>query len=382
MISTDFLWAISFYSLILLFVYKNKSKFKREYGILFLYKTQKGLGIVRAIGKKVTPITKILTTLGIIVAIYFIIMIPILLAESSLKILSPGKAEQQFALLIPGVNLPGSPIYIPFWYGIISLALIVLVHEGGHALATVAEKIKLKNGGFGFLLFIPLFFVEPDEAQLKKRKEISRLRIGVAGSLANILTAIILALIINNILFPILQPHIELAGVQITSLKEDYPAYNSGIKINEVITQVDNTTTANITTFVKYLNSIKTGEPVVFTMSDKRQVTVLPTANPNNQSQAYLGISFQQKTKIKETSSQIYILLLYLLRLLNWASFLNIAVGIMNFTPVWLFDGGLITANIISAVIKNRAIALKITNAIYSTTLILLLFNIFGPLIF
>jgi len=41
-------------------------------------------------------------------------------------------APPTLSLVIPGVQIPGSPIFVPFWYGIIALFTVILVHEFGH----------------------------------------------------------------------------------------------------------------------------------------------------------------------------------------------------------------------------------------------------------
>ena len=57
--------------------------------------------------------------------------------------------------------------YVPFFYWIISIFVIAVVHEFSHGLIARANNIKVKSSGFAFLALlvpiIPAAFVEPDE---------------------------------------------------------------------------------------------------------------------------------------------------------------------------------------------------------------------------
>ena len=95
------------------------------------------------------------------------------------------------SLVIPGVEMPGSSIYVPFGYGLIALATVLIVHEFSHGIQAVGEKIPIKSIGLLLVAIIPGAFVEPDEEELKEAKKISRLRVYAAGSIANLSLAII-----------------------------------------------------------------------------------------------------------------------------------------------------------------------------------------------
>ncbi len=87
-------------------------------------------------------------------------------------------------LILPGVN-------IPFAEGIIALALILVVHEGAHAVLARVGKVKILSSGVVLFGIIPIgAFVEPDDRQLKKLDNEKQTRVLAAGSAANLLTSL------------------------------------------------------------------------------------------------------------------------------------------------------------------------------------------------
>ncbi len=86
-------------------------------------------------------------------------------------------------LIIPGMNLP-------LIEGIIALFVILLVHEGAHAILTRVAKVGLNSAGLVLFGSIPIgAFVEPDEDSLKKLDNEKQTRVIVAGPSANFIFA-------------------------------------------------------------------------------------------------------------------------------------------------------------------------------------------------
>ncbi len=92
-------------------------------------------------------------------------------------------------LLLPGINLP-------FLEGIFALALILIVHEGAHALLTRIARVRLLSSGLVFFGFIPVgAFVEPDEKHLSQRSVKEQERVLAVGTGANFFASIVLLLV-------------------------------------------------------------------------------------------------------------------------------------------------------------------------------------------
>ena len=102
----------------------------------------------------------------------------------------------ELTVLIPGVTLTSVSAIL---YFLLSIPIVLIMHEGAHGIVATLEKIKIKTGGFA--VFIALFagFVEPDEKEFDSAKKISKLRVIGAGATSNVIFAFALgALLLTN----------------------------------------------------------------------------------------------------------------------------------------------------------------------------------------
>jgi len=74
----------------------------------------------------------------------------------------------ELTVLIPGVTLTSASAIL---YFLLSIPIVLVVHEGAHGIVASLEKIRIKTGGFA--IFIALFagFVEPDEKEFDNAKK-------------------------------------------------------------------------------------------------------------------------------------------------------------------------------------------------------------------
>ena len=156
-------------------------------------------------------------------------------------------AQSEFSeltVLIPGVTLTSSA---SITYFLLSIPVVLVIHEGAHGIVAALEKIKIKTGGFA--IFIAMFagFVEPDEEEFGKAKKISKLRVIGAGATSNVIFAFGLGLILlTNPLFamvvpePLLSTFYELPeGVLVLSIIENSGAEKAGMLANDIITAIN-----------------------------------------------------------------------------------------------------------------------------------------------
>ncbi len=143
---------------------------------------------------------KVYADVGIALGYMGMVYVFYALAKTAAQTLqTKGQQAGGVQLVIPGVT-------IPLWYGLIGLVVVMVVHELSHGIVARADKLPLKSVGLVLLAVIPGAFVEPDEEELAKAPLRSRLRVYGAGSMANITTAIITALIITYAINPLLIP--------------------------------------------------------------------------------------------------------------------------------------------------------------------------------
>src|SRR5439155_1593328 len=75
------------------------------------------------------------------------------------------------------LGLPGINPIIPLGYGILGLAVAIILHEFSHGILSRVANIKIRSLGLIFLIFPIGAFVEPDEDELRAlpRREAGRL---------------------------------------------------------------------------------------------------------------------------------------------------------------------------------------------------------------
>lgn len=373
---------VIFYTLIALFFIKRRKKIERQ-GIFILYRTQKGLSIITKLAEKYKRFCKAFGKLSIYVGFGGIGFILILLAYKAIEIITKPSPEAGVALAIPGVRIPGSPIFIPFWYGIIALVVVLLVHEGCHGLVAKAHGLKIKSAGIGLLAFLPLAFVEPDEKQLDKAPLKTRLAVFGAGPMANFTIALVV-LLISAVIAPIAASAFEPSGLEITEVREGFPAENAGILPGDTIIGLNDKPAVEVINFSKELDKINPGDTIKI-QTDREIFIFDTTTNPNNSSQSYIGISFFQSRDIKESTYSMFWklpwLLIYLLQLFNWIFILNIGIGVINLLPLGPIDGGRMLKDTLMEKMKNEELAKKIFKTVSYVSLFLLIINIIGPYI-
>ena len=203
----------------------------------------------------------------------------------------------ELTVLIPGVTLTsGSAIM----YFLLSIPIVLVIHEGAHGIVGVMEKIGIKTGGFA--IFIAMFagFVEPDEEQFSKAKKISRLRLIGAGPTSNVIFAFALgAILLTNPMFAMVIPEPFLSalyeeaedGVLVLSVIEGGGAQQAGIQENDVIIRIDDVNIASAIDLQK--NPLEPGDTVNVTILRDGNEIVFPVtimASPDNPERGLIGI--------------------------------------------------------------------------------------------
>ncbi|MEK6821352.1 MAG: site-2 protease family protein, partial [archaeon] len=202
------------------------------------------------------------------------------------------------APVIPGVDLPNSPISVPL-HAWLSFVIILIVHEASHGFVIRKLGITLKSYGLLLLGFLPIgAFVEPEEKELQaleKRKPKEALRMYAAGPASNfyffvvggILFTIIGALFVG----PLIMPHLNAVhaqsvnGVSILSVQETIdicgtefhaPAFGV-LEAEDQILEVDGNT---ITTLASYVENIS-GKESYTLLVERDNTTFTETFYPN-----------------------------------------------------------------------------------------------------
>ena len=242
------------------------------------------------------------------------------------------------SIVIPGVEMPGSSIYIPFFYGLVALATVLVVHEFSHGIQAVGEKIPIKSIGLLLFIILPGAFVEPDEEELKKAKRSSRLRVYAAGSVANITLAIIALLLVSLISTGI--PHYFAEdGIEVDRVVGDSPA-DGILKEGMVLEAIDNQKINDSESYIDIVGSFKPGDNVTV-QTDQGSYSLTLDKNPSNESRGFFGIQANKHFNLVDNSlGPVPWILFELLELFNWIAMLNLGIGLFNLLPLKPLDGG------------------------------------------
>lgn len=352
MVNLQSVAAIIFIAFMLVFLIIKRKKLTIQnilpFPILYfaMYKTKLGIRFMDAWARKMDRPLKYISYLAIGLGFIGMALITYALIQNVYHLLTVPTAAPGAALVLP-IQVKGA-FYVPFLYWIISIFVIATVHEFAHGLIARKYNIKVKSSGFAFLgillPIIPAAFVEPDEKQLRKRPAKEQLGVFAAGPFANILVAFIV-LGIAAAVNPFVDNNIVQAdGVLITAVTEDYPAEAAGVGPNEIIEEINGQKIVYLSNFSDIVKSQPPGETITLaTNVSTYQLTL--AENPQNKSQAYLGVMVEQNTRINPGFIEKYgripvALLVFFIGLLYWLYVLNIGIGLFNLAPMGPIDGG------------------------------------------
>ena len=274
----------------------------------------------------------------------------------------------ELTVLIPGVTLTSAPAIAFF---LLSIPIVLVMHEGAHGIVAALEKIKIKTGGFA--IFIALFagFVEPDEEEFNKAKKISKLRVIGAGATSNVMFAIVLgAIMLTNPIFGmvleslplfgdvILNVFYELSqGVLILSIIPNSGAEQAGLFANDIITSINGIPIHGPIDFPS-LNPGETASVTVLRDSQTLEFGVEIMPSPEDPERGLIGIMRDNSIPYKPVMNFIdwtnvdFNVSMFLL----WLWMISFFIGIINMLPLPILDGGKFVHTIIDKRISDNAV--------------------------
>jgi membrane-associated protease RseP (regulator of RpoE activity) len=285
----------------------------------------------------------------------------------------------ELTVLIPGVTLTSASAIL---YFLLSIPIVLVIHEGAHGIVATLEKIKIKTGGFA--IFIALFagFVEPDEKEFDNARKISKLRVIGAGATSNVIFAFALgAILLTNPLFALILPEPFLEwfydapdGVGIISIIEGSGAEKAGLQKNDVITGIDDIAIITPVDFQKA--DLKPGDIVTVTVQRDGQLLQLPVEimpSPDDPDKGLVGIMrdsafYKPVYNFIEWDPQVSMFLL-------WLWMISFFIGIINMLPLPILDGGKFIYTIIEKKASERKVN-AIMFSIYGITFVIFGLNI------
>ena len=344
-------------------VYKNRGV--QEYLVRMLGRTRRGVRIFADVS-----VVSGFAMMGF--AFWFLI-------DNIVKFLVVPAEAAELTVLIPGVTLTSGPAILGF---LLSLPIVLVMHEGAHGIVAALEKIKIKSGGFAVFIAVFAGFVEPDEKEFEKAKKVSKMRVIGAGATANVIFALALGLLLlTNPVFAIIVPEplrsafYEVPeGVTVLSVMEGFGAESAGLAEGDVITSLGGTRVVSAIDLERAgLEPGQTVQVSVLRGGEAQEFEVRIMPSPDDPDRGLLGIirdaaSFVPVYGFVEWHPQVSMYLL-------WLWMISFFIGIINMLPLPILDGGKFVHIIISDKMRESRVNAAMWG-IYSFTFAVFALNI------
>ena len=356
---------------ILTLIYHNKLE---DYGVeanfpVLMWKTKRLRGFISRISNLSPKFWRWYMNVGIVVAFLAMAFITWTLVSSLQSVFE----TPAVSVVIPGVEIPGSSIYVPLGYGLLALATVLVVHEFSHGIQAVGEKIPIKSIGLLLFAIIPGAFVEPDEDELKKAKKISRLRVYAAGSIANITLALI-AILLVSMFSTAIPTYFAEDGIEINRIVSDSPS-DGVLKEGTILEAIDDHEITNATDYGEIVTTFHPGDNVTVKTSEGTHTLTL-AKNPNNESRGFFGIQAGKHFElVNDSLGPVPWILFELVELFQWVFMLNLGIGLFNLLPLKPLDGGYMLEILLTYKMSEET-AKPIVNALSVVMAIIIVFSI------
>jgi len=270
------------------------------------------------------------------------------------------------APIIPGVQLPNVPFVVPV-HAWLSFLIILVIHEGMHGILMRKAGAKVKSAGVLLFGLLPIgAFVEPDEKELAKKKEIEQLRVFSAGPSANLYASlaltVLLSLFIAFVANPVWGPWVQEVktnsidavlvdevneSIELCGEKYENPAFEvlkPGMRIKK-IGKIGIISGEGVSIAVSQAVSKYDRRPIEMSLVDLNGNDFNTTIIPNEL--GVISFSVREEMNPNYTIPQEYKTFTSLSgfssNFLFWLILLNFFIAFGNFLPLDPLDGGKIT---------------------------------------
>jgi membrane-associated protease RseP (regulator of RpoE activity) len=385
----DFQWfslIVFFVLLTSLVVYKRKSIEiqKMLFPVVYagLYRSNFGLNFINKFSGKYNVWVKLFGYCSVGFGFAGLVAMVFGIIYSLFVVFTVPSAPSSVGLLLPQTNIPGLG-FLPFWYWIIALFVIVLVHEFSHGIVAKAHGLSIKSSGLGFFSFflpvIPVAFVEPDETGIEKAPDIVQYSIFSAGPFSNILTALLVFIVFSFVFSPVDRIVSEPAGFSFSKINSSYPAFSlpGGLVVSRFNGRVVN----DLNDFYLGLYCVAPGS-LVSIGNSTHNFSISTVSAPDNEKMAFIGVNNLKNVRsVKPGFSLFYPFYVWLRGLVKWIGWLSLFVGTANLLPIGPIDGGRMIKVLSSKVIKDRAKAKRRWVSVSLLVIALILLSFLWPLV-
>ena len=261
---------------------------------------------------------------------------------------SLGAAASGITSQVPGVApiIPG--IDIPLIAGIISLVILLMVHEFSHGILARKAKVKLKSIGLLLFGFIPIGgYVEPDEKMVEKLDNVKQTKIFAAGISANFIAMLVFFVLLLLIIVYV-APSAYQYKVVVAGTYAGYPA-NGILKSGMQVLEWNGHSIKNISSLTE-ASATDRPNSTVTVVTNTGTYSIKTVADPQNATRGLIGVTLNYEPVIATPYARI---VYFLYTVFALSMLLNFLVAVVNLLPLPGLDGW----RIYYANIKNERIA-------------------------
>lgn len=407
-------WEFIVYIGIISLIYLNRKKFEFQGRIVALYRTKLGLKLMDSIAKRFPRTVIYLGYVGVAVGFLGMILIVGFLIYGLYNLIFVPSAPAVLSPVLPGIRIPGAQIYLPLFKGLISLFIVVVIHEFSHGVVARAHKIPVEHSGFVMFGPIPGAFVEPNEKKLTNAPRKAQLSVFAAGPWSNALSGGLVLLIMLFLIPPIEQNFAKDTGISFTNFINGSPA-EKYLKENVTYVEFQGEPMKNYLDFqMIYTNgtnesgdkiyNFKVGDAITFSTETQDHQLILGEW-PENHSQEQSGsgipyVGFDENTIIEqhyENKGKWWMKLwrwtlgishnytINQFSVLMWVFILSFGLGMANLLPLGPVDGGRMFQSVMVKWFGKKlgnTIFAKVTLVVFAIVLILVFIPIIKAILF
>ncbi|MCJ7478726.1 MAG: site-2 protease family protein [Candidatus Nanohaloarchaeota archaeon QJJ-7] len=282
-VSLNVLSIVLFIAALAVTVWRDRENIER-YSIVLVRRTKRGIELLDKTASLSPRFWRIWSTLGVVVGLLGMVGTFLLIFEQTLKLFFVGGATPPVGPVLPTVSTVTNPqesgyLGLPFWHFMISLSVVLVVHEMMHGVIARVEGFDVEYVGMILIGILPGAFVQPegqrdffepaeDEEKggpWEQGSALSRLRVLSAGPFANVTVAALLLLVLFGAFTtahgsPELRGFYDHEGMSVMNVSQDSPAESAGLEPGMMITSIGNQSTESLKGFQEAASGLEPGE--------------------------------------------------------------------------------------------------------------------------